>query len=276
MKRLTHKELQDFSLEILTDIADFCEKEGLKYSLAYGTLLGAIRHKGFIPWDDDIDIIMPREDYNRFRETYKNRKFIFVDSNNTPDCFIAFGRVCDTERTITRSYIPWHGKSIKTGVWIDVFPVDHVPDDHDEFEKYYGGLFLLQRYNNRLRRIHAGKIERFSLLRQIWANALKSLNPRYAEQRPESITGYINEIISLGNNNKTFNHLSQVADAENPKEYFDADDFSEYTDVEFEGRKFKAPARYDKILTMMYGDYMTLPPKKKRTPKQNYIKFLWK
>ena len=126
MKRLTHKELQDFSLEILTDIADFCEKEGLKYSLAYGTLLGAIRHKGFIPWDDDIDIIMPREDYNRFRETYKNRKFIFVDSNNTPDCFIAFGRVCDTERTITRSYIPWHGKSIKTGVWIDVFPVDHV------------------------------------------------------------------------------------------------------------------------------------------------------
>ena len=109
MKRLTHKELQDFSLEILTDIADFCEKEGLKYSLAYGTLLGAIRHKGFIPWDDDIDIIMPREDYNRFRETYKNRKFIFVDSNNTPDCFIAFGRVCDTERTITR-FLLCHNK----------------------------------------------------------------------------------------------------------------------------------------------------------------------
>ena len=102
------------------------------------------------------------------------------------------------------------------------------------------------------------------------------MNPRYAKQRPESIAGYINEIISLGNSNKTFNHLSQVADAENAKEYFDADDFSEYTDVEFEGRKFKAPARYDKILSKMFGDYMTLPPKEKRRPKQDYIKFLWK
>ena len=70
--------------------------------------------------------------------------------------------------------------------------------------------------------------------------------------------------------------MSQLADPENPNEYFDADDFTDYTDVEFEGRKFKAPARYDKILSKMFGDYMTLPPKEKRRPKQDYIKFLWK
>lgn len=276
MKRLTHKELQNLSLEILSDVADFCEKEGIKYSLAYGTLLGAIRHKGFIPWDDDIDIIMPREDYNRFRETYKSDNFIFVDSSNTPDCFIAFGRVCETTRTLTRSYIPWHGRSIKTGVWIDVFPIDKVPDDPMEFQRYYDGLYLLQKYNSRIRKIHAGKIEKYSLLRQIWANTIKALNPRYAQQQPVDIVGYIHEIISLGNSNKSFNHLSQLADPENPDEYFDADDFTDYTDVEFEGRKFKAPARYDKILSKMFGDYMTLPPKEKRRPKQDYIKFLWK
>ena len=272
MKRLTHKELQNLSLEILSDVADFCEKEGIKYSLAYGTLLGAIRHKGFIPWDDDIDIIMPREDYNRFREIYKSDNFIFVDSSNTPDCFIAFGRVCETTRTLSRSYIPWHGRSIKTGVWIDVFPIDKVPDDPMEFQRYYGGLYLLQKYNSRIRKIHAGKIEKYSLLRQIWANTIKALNPRYAQQQPVDIVGYIHEIISLGNSNKSFNHLSQLADPENPDEYFDADDFTDYTDVEFEGRKFKAPARYDKILSKMFGDYMTLPPKEKRRPKQDYIK----
>ena len=145
-----------------------------------------------------------------------------------------------------------------------------------EFQRYYGGLFLLQKYNSRIRKIHAGKIEKYSLLRQIWANTIKALNPRYAQQQPVDIVGYIHEIISLGNSNKSFNHLSQLADPENPNEYFDADDFSDYTDVEFEGRKFKAPARYDKILSKMFGDYMTFPPKKQRRPKQGYIKFLWK
>lgn len=66
MKQMTLEELKTAELDILTDVAEFCDKNGLKYFLAYGTLIGAVRHKGFIPWDDDIDIWMPRDDYNKF------------------------------------------------------------------------------------------------------------------------------------------------------------------------------------------------------------------
>lgn len=276
MKKLTMKELQGMSLEILTDVADFCSRNGITYSLAYGSLLGAVRHKGFIPWDDDVDIIMPREDYMRFREIYRSDKFVFIDSSRIPDCFIAFGRVCDTQRTVTQSYIPWHGSSIRTGVWIDIFPMDKVPDDPERFRRYYGTFELLLKYNIRLRKIHAGESDRYSPLRKIWADVIKSMNPRFARQRPEDVVGYVNELIHTGSQNPEFHHLSQITAPENDSEHFSADDFSEYMEVEFEGKRFMAPAKYDKILKLMYGDYMTPPPADKCIPRQKYIKFFWK
>ena len=78
MRELTLPELQSICLEILIDIDDFCTKNNIRYSLAHGTLIGAIRHKGFIPWDDDLDINMPRPDYEKFKNTYKSDKFEFI------------------------------------------------------------------------------------------------------------------------------------------------------------------------------------------------------
>ena len=117
------KEIQALSLEILIDVAQFCEANGIHYSLAYGTCLGAVRHKGFIPWDDDIDVQMLREDYERFAATYRSERFKFYDCGNLEDCWIPFGRVCDCQRTICKTNIPWHGGSVQTGLWIDIFPV---------------------------------------------------------------------------------------------------------------------------------------------------------
>lgn len=276
MEKLTKKEIHGVLLGILEDVDRFCKENGLRYSMAYGTLLGAVRHKGFIPWDDDIDILMPRKDYLRFRETYRSDKFIFLDSSKLDDCFIAFGRVCDTERTMTQSYIPWHGSSIRTGVWIDIFPLDSVPDDAGRFLRYYSTFELLLKYNSRLRKIHAGESDNFSTMRKIWDHIQKLLNPRLACQRPEDIVGCMNELISMGNSSPDCHHLSQLTAADNPSEKFDEDDFTDLIDIEFEGREFRAPARYDKILTMMYGNYMELPPENKRVPKQKYIKFFRK
>lgn len=271
---MSNPELQQFSLEILKDVAAFCGKNGIRYSLAYGTLLGAVRHKGFIPWDDDIDIMMPREDYIRFRNTYKSDSFRFIDSSVISDCYIAFGRVCDCKRTLTRSYIPWHGRSVSTGVWIDIFPMDMVPDDMDGFMKIYGCLKLLNRYNTKLRRIHAGEAESYSYMRTLWANLKKSVNPNFRKLSPETVAGYMDSIICMSNSCASHS-MSQICCPSDNPEHFDMKDLTEYIQADFEGERFSIFAEYDKLLTLTYGDYMKLPAEKDRHPIQNYIKFLW-
>ncbi len=272
MKELDTKELQQFSLGILNDVAAFCEKNGIRYSLGYGTLLGAIRHKGFIPWDDDIDIMMPREDYERFRKTYRSPDYRFIDSTTIDDCYIAFGRVCDCTRTLTRSYVPWHGNSIRTGIWIDIFPMDRVPDDKKEFSDLHGSLALLMRYNSKLRRLHATESDYFSLWRKVWATVGMTLNPRLAKLQPQTIISYVNEVIHLSNSCSSHS-FSQICCPDNPDEHFNEDELKEYTTAEFEGYRFSIWTEYDRILTRMYGNYMQLPTKKDRRPQQNYIKF---
>ena len=161
MKRLTLKEQQEFSLDILKDVAGFCERNGIRYSLGYGTLLGAVRHKGFIPWDDDVDVMMPREDYERFRVSYRSDKYSFIDSRNTRDCYIAFGRVCDTVRTTSSSCITWVRKDV--GVWIDIFPIDRVPDDLETFRRIYDSMLLLMKFNLGIRKVHTISSSGFSI-----------------------------------------------------------------------------------------------------------------
>ena len=127
VKELTIEELKAVELNILKDVAKFCEKHDIKYFLCGGTLLGAIRHKGFIPWDDDIDIAMPREDYERFFKLYNssNTRYHADSLENNPNWHMSFGRVGDTatvlyEHTLKEKYKEYHA-------FIDVFPVDGIP-----------------------------------------------------------------------------------------------------------------------------------------------------
>ncbi len=129
MKEMTLQDLHVFCLEIAKDVHQFCETKGIRYSLAYGSLIGAVRHKGFIPWDDDIDIIMPRPDFDRFCQCYKSDKFKLATSDNA---FIAYARVFDNERTFCRTLGRWL-KSEREGVFIDIFPMDAVCEDTKAF-----------------------------------------------------------------------------------------------------------------------------------------------
>ena len=129
MNALTKEELKIVEFNILKDVACFCRMHNIRYFLCGGTLLGAIRHNGFIPWDDDIDIMMPREDYQRFFKLYNrsNSRYRADSLDNNPDWHMAFGRVGDTEtilfeNTLKKKYSKYHA-------FIDVFPIDGIPDN---------------------------------------------------------------------------------------------------------------------------------------------------
>lgn len=274
MKHLTLKELQQFSLEILKDVAGFCERNGIKYSLGYGTLLGAVRHKGFIPWDDDVDIMMPREDYERFRTIYKSDRYSFIDSRNTSDCYIAFGRVCDMDRTLASSCIPWVKRDV--GVWIDIFPVDRVPDDKGTFDRIYDSLMLLMKFNVGIRRVHAVSSSKFSIRKRLKIWMLKRTHPRLIKRDPADIVKDMNTIISLVSPAKS-GHWSQLCCPDvGTNEFFEDNEINEYIKLPFEDSEFFVWKGYDKILRDSYGDFMQLPPKNKRKPLQSYIAFYWK
>ncbi len=128
---LSTREIQDVSLEILKQVADICEELNLRYYLMYGTLIGAIRHHGFIPWDDDVDIMMPRPDYERLLEFFEKNKIgdltVFSHENNDRYPYM-IARISDDRYVIECE----NEESIGMGVFIDIYPFDGLGNSREE------------------------------------------------------------------------------------------------------------------------------------------------
>ena len=119
------EELKSRQLEILTRIDKFCTEHNIQYSLAFGTLLGAIRHKGYIPWDDDIDIMMLRSDYNRFISLFYDEQLRVLSIENESRYILPFAKVVDNNSIL----IEQSTMELPLGIYVDIFPVDNIPDD---------------------------------------------------------------------------------------------------------------------------------------------------
>lgn len=274
MKELSLKEIQALSLEILIDVAQFCEANGIHYSLAYGTCLGAVRHKGFIPWDDDIDVQMLREDYERFAATYRSERFKFYDCGNLEDCWIPFGRVCDCQRTICKTNIPWHGGSVQTGLWIDIFPVDKVTDDHRVYDSLFNSLVVSYATLNRVRKAYANPEDCATRKGRVKVWKLNHLHRKPAFG-PAVIARGRCEMMRLTNLQES-HHYSVLCCTPQYEDWKHESLFG-ITTLEFEGRQFECWSGYDEMLRQNYGDYMQLPPLSHRIPPQHsYIRFYWK
>ena len=273
MRELTLKELQSFCLDILIDVHNFCVKNNIKYSLAYGTLIGAIRHKGFIPWDDDVDIIMPRPDYERFCTIYKSKLYHVSSFEIDSECRMTFGRVYDDDYTVVKSLVPWHKK--EHGAWIDIFPIDSA---EDVFEKYKERITEILKPFKR-EQFHRRALARFSYNYSIRINAflfLKKLLLFNGVLVPHFIKQVIQKSKALDFGSTNHWGMTVYIDSYGFKDYHDNSLFDEVIDVEFENHMLKSLKGYDEYLRQLYGDYMLLPPEVDRAPRQTYIHVFWK
>ena len=259
-----HKRLQ---LEILENVAAFCEKEKLEYFLIFGTLLGAVRHKGFIPWDDDIDIVMPRASYNRLIKLYNSQssddKFYLVD----PKDAMARHSIVKIINKKTIKIEP--GINYETGylgVDIDVFPMDGEPDKYVDFLSFWKKLNRIFKVFNRLTADYTsfsikGKVFKF-LLKLLYKNKNNVLDiaEKIHKKYPYEKSLFVGPIAHAYN--ETNNR-------------FKREWFRDFIMVDFEGKKFRAPIDYDAVLGTLWKNYMELPPEDQRvTHHSNYI--YWK
>lgn len=265
---MTLREIQLVGLDIMKDIHAFCVKNNIKYTLAYGSLIGAIRHKGFIPWDDDIDIWMPRPDYERFCKTYQSKVGFKLLSPYSSDNYFYFAKVYDDQRTQVE--MQWLHKDGDIGVWIDVFPIDGIADDMNEFLADYSKI------HQTLWRINSFRSEYTAYRKK---HGLSSLRPILRIFAKRILYGDLQKLrrkfTDLCVNHKfgTTIRCSSLccveAFAKNKPESFDTFDFTEYELVDFETEKFYISKCYDHILKSIYGEYMVVPPEDQRRSHQN-------
>lgn len=255
MKEISSVALRKIEFDILCDVADFCHQNNIRYYLCGGTLLGCIRHHGFIPWDDDIDVMMPRPDYEKFIKLYHSdatSKYSLL-SSSLGNYTRPFCKMIDNDTVVISNY-----KNSNTGLWIDILPVDGLPDDlhlvkniYDENTKYRSILKLTDC------RLGMGK----NIFRKWGKYILKPLANLYGTKR---CLWHIEKNIML----YPYEQMNYVGVVTNGLygigERMQKEKFESPASVHFEGYSFPAPSCWDSYLHGIYGDYWQLPPLEKR------------
>lgn len=248
MKTINIRKLQLKELEILKDFDAFCRKHDLKYCLAGGTLLGAVRHKGFIPWDDDIDIYMPRPDYIKFNQIY-NSKYTLKSPLVDKQWHYPFAKLMNMEIKLVED-----NTSKITGVWVDIFPADGWPTSYEDSVNYHKKQIWLERIVA-LRNAQVAKSKRGSLI-----TLAKFLFIRPLRLTPEGlIVCYIDRKSSQKFSYADSEFVGNVVWPGEKIIRVNKGFFNDRTELLFEDASFYAPANYHDYLVQAYGNYMKVP-----------------
>lgn len=248
------KKIQRIQLDMILELDRVCKKNGITYNIVGGTMLGAARHAGYIPWDDDADIGFLRSEYNKFREACKrdldSTKYYFQDYHNTPGYRWGYGKIRRKDTQFVR--LNQESAPYEQGIFIDIMPFDNVPDNAVHRKVHFAQCFLFRKaFWAPIGKNQASGMEQlmYKLIKKIPEKALYNSYDRFIEKGSRR-------------------HTKQVRILTFPtprgKYGYDREWYEELSTIGFEGVELPCPREYEAYLSYKYGDYMTLPPIEKR------------
>lgn len=271
------KSIQKESYQILKEFDKICKKHDIKYSLGFGTLIGAIRHSGFIPWDDDIDLIMPRSEYNRLLTIIDKEligtNYTFFDDTKEKHYYYSFGKIRSNQLEIPEESTQYTG--INQGVWIDIFPYDNISDDKQEQLNQFQEVARL--HKKFVVHLFTHATDKDSSMVKIVKSSFKLINRLsyrinpflkiWNKERYEILTKFNSDNTEfsacLSDNMPTDDYL---------KSKLKRTDFEDTIEWTFEDQLFPIIRNYDNHLTSFYGDYMKEPPKHEQVSVHQFSK----
>ena len=255
MNNIDKDSARTIMLNMMDEIHLFCEKNSIRYYLAFGTLLGAIRHKGFIPWDDDMDIMMPRPDYERFVRLYSAKGKYNIHTPYQKHPLYYYSKVYDDSTIKIEEGISYKVISA-LGVDVDIFPIYGLPtaitDIQIERDKFYRA-FLYRMRNFAIGPISMTMSKRHPYFIVLLGGLLHIIGNRFLMR------------LYIANASKyKYETADRVAELGSRVNIFKKKDFEDWELCDFEGRHYRVPKGYDNILFSSYGNYMKLPPEEDR------------
>ena len=260
-------ELQKALFEMFIWFHDVCEQHHLRYYMIGGTMLGAIRHKGFIPWDDDIDVGMPRTDYDKLEQILlqnsHERYVLETPRTNAADYFYPFSKIYDTHTTLVENT----RTKIKRGIYLDIFPLDGIGCSVEDSRRHYKPIHW--KYNLLLTRVTGIREGRS------W---LKNTAVKVSRLVPEKLLNNKTLLLTLERDCRKFSFddsswVGNLVGAWRFREVMPKEFFGEPTLYEFEGQMMYGPQKANEYLTSLYGEWRKLPPKGKQISHHDFIEF---
>lgn len=258
IKTATIEEHQEALYTILNEFDRVCKLLNIQYYLFAGTMLGAVRHNGFIPWDDDLDILMMRDDYNRFlneADKYIDNERFYVQKEFTEHWPMFFSKMRLNGTTCLEKYHP-KDRKMHQGIYVDLFPCDNAAEN--------SFLRKIQFYASKVvisKSLYQRGYETDSLIKKSFMQVCRGLSKRF----------FYNVSRLEKNNNSHYVHIFYGAGSKYEKSVFPRAWFQSSVEVQFQDKMYPVPQQYDLLLTKLYGEYKELPPENERKCKVHAI-----